>query len=96
MEQHLTVDEILDFVSMTEFNDESIKLAAAVNGHIRKCGKCMELVRAFQLIYDEFVSLNIEGGFKDFLSENIDEIKKDKEQSAEVAAILDEIEELEM
>ena len=51
---HLTVDEILDFVTMTEFNQASLELASYVNTHITKCPKCFKAVSAFQTIYDEF------------------------------------------
>ena len=68
---HLTVDDIINFVSLSEMNEEAVELSAAVNGHIRKCGKCLELVRAFQMIYDEFSELNTSGDFKKFVSEII-------------------------
>lgn len=89
--KHLTVDEILDFVSLTELDARSIELSAVVNGHIGKCEKCLELVRSFQMIYDEFVRLNVSGNFKCFLADNISEIKKENNQSVEVADALDEI-----
>ena len=89
--KHLSIDEILDFVSLAELNSESIELSATVNGHIRKCEKCLKLVRAFQMIYDEFAILNVGGAFKDFLLDNISEIKKENKQSIEVANALDEI-----
>lgn len=89
--KHLTVDEILNFVSLTELNNESIELSAAVNGHIRKCEKCLKLVRAFQMIYDEFSRLNVGGNFKDFITENLSVLKNENKQSVEVANALDEI-----
>ena len=82
--KHLTVDEILNFVSLTELNNESI-------GHIRKCEKCLKLVRAFQMIYDEFSRLNVGGDFKDFITENLSVLKNENKQSVEVANALDEI-----
>ncbi len=60
---HLTVDRIIRFVSMKQLNRESLALAGAVNGHIRKCAQCRKLVNAFQLIYDEFTLLKIDGDF---------------------------------
>ena len=56
--KHLTVDEIIDFVSLTELNSEAVKLSATVNGHICRCRKCLKLVTAFQTVYDEFVDAN--------------------------------------
>ena len=65
---HLTVDDIINFVSLSEMNKEAMELSAAVNGHIRKCEKCLERVRAFQLIYDEFSKLNSSGNFRKYIS----------------------------
>ena len=73
--KHLTIDEMLDFVSLTELNSASIALSVAVNGHIRKCEKCLKTVRALQMIYDEFTRRNMKGEFKEFISENIAELK---------------------
>lgn len=87
---HLTVDEILNFVSLTELNNEARELSATVNSHIRKCKKCLKIVRAFQLIYDEFSELNMRGDFKGFISENISNIKVENEQSAEIVEALNE------
>lgn len=64
---HLTVDEIIEFVSLTELNSEAINLSASVNGHIRKCEKCLELVRSFQMIYDEFSRMSFDGSFKKYV-----------------------------
>lgn len=55
--RHLTVDEIIDFVSIDRINSETLQLASTVNAHIGKCEKCLRKVRAFQLLYDEFVKL---------------------------------------
>lgn len=71
--KHLTVDEIIKFVSLTELNSEAINLSASVNGHIRECEKCLKLVRAFQMIYDEFSRLDTSGDFRKFVSETISE-----------------------
>lgn len=55
--RHLTVDEIIDFVSMDRINAETLQLASMVNAHIGKCEKCLRRVKAFQSLYDEFVRL---------------------------------------
>ena len=52
---HLTLDEIIDFVSLTEINEESIQFMGKVNAHIAQCRECRELVRSYQLVYDEVV-----------------------------------------
>ena len=68
---HLNVDDIIKFVSLSEMNKEAVELSAAVNGHIRKCAECLELVRAFQMIYDEFSRINTSGDFKKFVFETV-------------------------
>lgn len=68
---HLTVDEILDFISLSELNAEAIKLSATVNEHIRECEKCLKLVRSFQLIHEEFLRLNRNGDFKKNIDKSI-------------------------
>ena len=62
--EHLTVDDMIRFVSLTELNNEAIELSASVNGHIRRCRECLERVRAFQTIYDEFTALSGSGDFR--------------------------------
>ena len=65
---HLTVEEIIDFVSLSEMTEEAVELSATVNGHIRKCDKCLALVRAFQMVHDEFSSLNTSEDVKKYIS----------------------------
>lgn len=57
--EHLTVDEIIDFVSLNTVDEESMKLISKVNGHIIECAECRKKVRAFQDVYDEFVSIGV-------------------------------------
>ncbi len=65
---HLTVDEIISFVSLTELNEEALELSAAVNRHICECKKCFELVNNFQTVYDEFSRMSNKIGFVDYLN----------------------------
>ena len=60
---HLTLDEIIDFVSLTEINEESIQLMGKVNAHIAQCRECRELVRSYQLVYDEAMRAACSGNF---------------------------------
>ena len=52
--KHLTVDEIVDFVTLEKIDNKSLENAAKVNTHIRQCSGCLRKVRAFQMVYDEF------------------------------------------
>ena len=68
--EHLTVDQIMDFVSLTALNEEATALIATVNGHIHKCEACLQRVRAFGLLHDEFVRLSITKDFRAYAKEN--------------------------
>ena len=50
---HLTTNEIIDFVMENRLNDNFLQLASRVNAHILKCDKCLALVEAYQTVYDE-------------------------------------------
>ena len=52
--KHLTVDEIVNFVTFSKIDSESLDNAAKVTAHISKCPDCLRKVRAFQMVYDEF------------------------------------------
>ena len=65
---HLTVDQVIEFVSIEELNEETIGLAVSVNAHICRCGKCLKMVRAFREIHDAFGKLQ-EGDFATFLQD---------------------------
>lgn len=54
--EHLTVDELTDFVSMSRIDSDTLALAARVNTHIRTCQMCLRRVRAYQMVYDELAS----------------------------------------
>lgn len=65
--EHLSIDEIIEFVSANELNSQSIKLAKKVNRHMRNCAHCYNKVRAFQLIFDEFMRIGNGGSNKRYL-----------------------------
>ena len=65
--KHLTIDEIIAFVSICELNDETKALSAKVNAHVSRCKKCLELVNAYQLIYDEFDAIGMGCSFNDYV-----------------------------
>lgn len=71
--KHLTIDEIIDFVSFNKLDSKSLELAARVNAHIFKCATCREKVEAFQIVYDEFVRMNKKEVFKSAVNEKENE-----------------------
>lgn len=90
--KHLNVDEIINFVSITELNSDSVKFCAMVNSHIRACEKCLKLVTSFQMIYDEFTRLENDNDFKKFVDNNISGVKGNNETSIENQSFFDELE----
>lgn len=69
--KHLTVDEMIDFVSLTQLDSSTLMLAATVNEHIRTCQQCLKRVQAFQLIHDEFTKIVTCGDFKMYYHESV-------------------------
>ena len=55
-QNHLTANEIIEFVTLDQLIADSKKLLTRVNRHIRKCQKCFELVKSYQILYDELNS----------------------------------------
>lgn len=97
--KHLTVEDIIDFVSFNELTAETLDLASKVNGHIRSCEECLKKVDAFQTVFDEFCKINSVAGFKEQIyriisDEELQEISAEK--VCELMATFDETEEVEM
>ena len=65
--KHLTVDEMIDFVSLTKLDADALMLSATVNEHIRDCDQCLRYVQAFQMIHDEFARLHGSDDFRKFV-----------------------------
>lgn len=54
--KHVTVDEMIGFVSMDTPDEKSLELASKVTAHICRCAECRGKVRAFQVICDEMTA----------------------------------------
>ena len=50
---HLTTEEILNFITMDSVTPEGIQLAAKVNCHIMQCEECRKQVAAYQIVSDK-------------------------------------------
>ena len=61
--KHVTVDEMIGFVSLDTLDEKSLALASNVTTHIRNCPHCRGTVRAFQVICDEMTALGDRQGF---------------------------------
>jgi hypothetical protein len=68
--RHLTVEEIIDFVSIRQWSEESLALITRVNDHIRNCDACLKQVQAFRLIHEEFQRMDVDATFKEWLEQS--------------------------
>ena len=54
MSEHLTTEQIIEFVSINELTEENIAKMKVVNAHIYRCEECAVRVQAFQRVGREF------------------------------------------
>ena len=57
MSEHLTTQQIIEFVSINELTEENIAKMKVVNAHVYRCEECAVRVRAFQTVGLEFERL---------------------------------------
>jgi hypothetical protein len=75
--KHLTVDEIIDFVSFKQINDETMALASKVNHHIFTCEDCLRKVRAFRMVSKSFKVLAIDPELRKEIAAQAKEFEKE-------------------
>ena len=85
---HLEIDEIIEFVSFTKINDETMALVKKVNEHILSCKVCREKVEAAQLVYDELCRIGNFSDLKKSIYRVIDEVSFEKMQKEEIEALI--------
>lgn len=47
---HLTVDELIGFVSVQTLDKDAMALTTRVTEHVRSCAACLRKLRAFQIV----------------------------------------------
>lgn len=57
---HLTIEEMLEFVTMKKLDERTLKLASRVNAHILRCDECLEQVKELQVIYEELGMIDLD------------------------------------
>lgn len=65
--EHLSVEEIIRFVSLSSLDEEAMELSERVSRHIRDCDECRERLYSFQLIYDSFELAGSGGDFQKYI-----------------------------
>ncbi len=79
---HLSVDQIIDFVSFDSLEETNMKLAQTVNGHILTCSECREKVKDFQSVFDELVRRNADKSLaKMYIKQSAKEVLKENNAS---------------
>ncbi|MBQ8762725.1 MAG: hypothetical protein IJZ07_01300 [Clostridia bacterium] len=61
--EHLSVEEIIKYVTANKVDNETLDLLSKVNGHIRNCSSCKEKVNSFECINDEIKKAVLENNF---------------------------------
>ena len=83
--EHLTVEEIIKYVTANKVDRETVDLLSKVNGHIRTCPACEEGVSAFECVNEALEKATFEN---DLDLNNFDElIKTEREFSGEYYAL---------
>lgn len=82
---HLTVEEIIEFVSFDKLSEDTIALSTKVNEHIRSCFSCLEKVSSFQIVYDELCRIGNVTDVKQSIYRLIDEGKIKAMQESELS-----------
>ncbi|MBQ2963194.1 MAG: hypothetical protein IJE14_00905 [Clostridia bacterium] len=83
--EHLTVEEIIKYVTANKVDRETVDLLSKVNGHIRKCPACEERVSAFECVNEALEKATFEN---DLDLNHFDElIKTEREFSGEYYAL---------
>ncbi len=62
--EHLSAEEIIDFVTSNRLDSETLRLASKVNAHISSCEDCRTQVNRYQAIYDEFCRLGLDSSLR--------------------------------
>lgn len=61
--EHLTIEEIIKYVTASRVDGETLKLLSKANGHIRNCTLCKEKIDSYETINDELKKEVPENGF---------------------------------
>ena len=90
---HLSVEEMIDFVSFEKLTEENIALAKKVNEHICSCKECFQKVSAFQTVYEEFQRIGTIADAKECIYRIIDDCQFKEMQEQEIQKIIASLEE---
>ena len=81
---HLTFEEIVEYVSLKKLDERALLLSSKVDTHIRACEKCLELVRAVRSIHDEFEKMKDNHQVPDFIKDSAELDSKTESRIREI------------
>ena len=61
--EHLSLEEILKYVTANKLDSETLDLFSKVNGHIRKCSSYKEKINSFETINEELKKIVLTNDF---------------------------------
>lgn len=73
---HLSIEEIIKYVTATKVDNETLDLLSKVNVHIRTCPSCREKLESYERVNDEFKKTGLQDGFNLNQSDDLNKIKK--------------------
>ena len=82
--KHLTVDEMIDFVSFNKLDSESLALASKVNAHIFECDICRKKVKAFQIVYDKLEKMGKKEEFRSVFNNKMAGLEKKNQTKKQI------------
>ncbi len=71
--KHLNAEDIINYVTIGELDQETLDFCKNVNGHIRGCSACLGRLRKYLDIHDLYTVQNPGGDFKVFAAEQLQE-----------------------
>jgi bacterioferritin-associated ferredoxin len=76
--KHLTDDEIIELVTASDTDKETMSSIAEANAHLVKCGECVRRVRAYQILAEGLIKEKEHGKMKETLKKQSLQKKTDK------------------
>lgn len=73
--EHLSIEEIIEYVTANKVSKETLDLMSRVNGHIRICSSCREKIESYERINEKLIKESLIG---DSSFNDVDEIIKMK------------------
>lgn len=88
--KHLTVEEMISFVSIKSLDEKSLELIDRVSEHICECSECRKKVDAFQTVQDELDRMENAKKYKNSLAQRTKDEAAEKRKNTIIRKYTDE------